>query len=507
MLRQYKYYATSLQGQVMAKLVAIIIFLFSLIVHAHQGPSFNCEKALSSTEKAICASPDLSALDFQMAVEYRQFVAGLPASQKVVALTLQRLWLKHRASDCKEQVLTTCLQEKYESWQLAIKNGALLAVEPITANVLLQDPFDPSIQWQLNKVPEPDDADNRGAESSEYVQLNVIKRGKKNNIAAGSLVKYSNIEYQNDIPTHLYYYLTAVGKFHRAYLMQLEGNGGRCYSSLIKTLKFISNDVTKEIGEVNLLDADYACDTYEKTIRNWKANKSGQLEFFYLDFKPFYYQIPFFELMLAKVDSEKNLVEKGVWVDQSATAFDGIAYTKIFNDIYQKIDLEVSNPEGVEDESCVNSIPDVNNYLRLKEVLGSYAIGFQQLQFIASNVLQPGDLEKGKIYKPLIQQTLLYLNKARAMPDWKAKLQGAAKKFPDIQATANYYYDFEMPLDVDPFVDAGFYTDKNCYAVAKSPLQHASLEEWIYLFWARRIGSGNLDVTEKLLIKALQFIK
>ena len=289
--------------------------------------------------------------------------------------------------------------------------------------------------------------------------------------------------------------------------MQLEGNGGRCYSSLIKTLKFISNDVTKEIGEVNLLDADYACDTYEKTIRNWKANKSGQLEFFYLDFKPFYYQIPFFELMLAKVDSEKNLVEKGVWVDQSATAFDGIAYTKIFNEIYQKIDLEVSNPEGVEDESCVNSIPDVNNYLRLKEVLGSYAIGFPQLQFIASNVLQPGDLEKGKIYKPLIQQTLLYLNKARTMPDWQTKLQGAAKKFPDIQATANYYYDFEMPLDVDPFVGAGFYTDKNCYAVAKSPLQHASLEEWIYLFWARRIGSGNLDVTEKLLIKALQFIK
>lgn len=67
---------------------------------ANQGPSFDCGKASTPTEHAICSSPTLSELDTKMASLYRR---GLEYSTTAEADRLkgeQRAWLKNRAAEC-----------------------------------------------------------------------------------------------------------------------------------------------------------------------------------------------------------------------------------------------------------------------------------------------------------------------------------------------------------------------------------------------------------------------
>jgi len=60
-------------------------------------PSFDCAKATTTTEKAICASPDLARLDSQIAQQYRRARSLADASLKATLLTEQRAWLKDRS--------------------------------------------------------------------------------------------------------------------------------------------------------------------------------------------------------------------------------------------------------------------------------------------------------------------------------------------------------------------------------------------------------------------------
>jgi len=70
-----------------------------------EGPSFDCAKASTPVEKAICASGDLSALDKQIADEYP---AALSIGQAKVAE--QRAWLVQRDKACAPDYATECLR-------------------------------------------------------------------------------------------------------------------------------------------------------------------------------------------------------------------------------------------------------------------------------------------------------------------------------------------------------------------------------------------------------------
>ncbi len=81
------------------------------------GPSFSCDKATAPVDRAICADPDLSALDLSLEQEFRAALAGDPAGRDDT-LRAQRAWLKGRADAChlprqgqatKEQ--TVCLAD------------------------------------------------------------------------------------------------------------------------------------------------------------------------------------------------------------------------------------------------------------------------------------------------------------------------------------------------------------------------------------------------------------
>lgn len=83
--------------RVLAVLAALLLPLSALGAQ----PSFDCAKAQSSAEEAVCASGSLAALDRETARLYKLAIAGPHASQESRAhlKTIQRGWIKGR-DDC-----------------------------------------------------------------------------------------------------------------------------------------------------------------------------------------------------------------------------------------------------------------------------------------------------------------------------------------------------------------------------------------------------------------------
>ena len=102
-------------------LVGVLLFCPVLLLLAGEGAhaaSFNCTKAQTPQEKAICASPELSAADDRMAAAYRAVLAAAPAEMKAEVLSDQRGWIRGQALACKPndpgKSLSACLTD-YEA--------------------------------------------------------------------------------------------------------------------------------------------------------------------------------------------------------------------------------------------------------------------------------------------------------------------------------------------------------------------------------------------------------
>jgi len=61
---------------------------------------FDCSKAVTPQERAICASPLLSSIDDQMTVAYKEALAGAPPDFKMQVREDQRQWLSNRDVIC-----------------------------------------------------------------------------------------------------------------------------------------------------------------------------------------------------------------------------------------------------------------------------------------------------------------------------------------------------------------------------------------------------------------------
>ena len=81
---------------------------------ANTGPSFDCDRASTPTEKAICSSETLSRLDWALATVYKKKKVKLAAgSENLAALRdKQRQWNKKRSSTCGDNV--QCLSRIYQ---------------------------------------------------------------------------------------------------------------------------------------------------------------------------------------------------------------------------------------------------------------------------------------------------------------------------------------------------------------------------------------------------------
>lgn len=88
------------------------------------GPSFDCDKAATPVEKAICADPALAAQDVELArllKEVRLGHATVDAREQL--RTLQRQWLKQRDAACGESSdRAACLAAQYRAQHERVAN-------------------------------------------------------------------------------------------------------------------------------------------------------------------------------------------------------------------------------------------------------------------------------------------------------------------------------------------------------------------------------------------------
>jgi len=97
------------------------------------GPSFDCAKASLPAEKAICASPELAALDRELASTFNDTVRNGAAAQQNRQRTAQKAWLARRNACATTADTPVCLRETYRRRivELQIQSGRIETPTPI----------------------------------------------------------------------------------------------------------------------------------------------------------------------------------------------------------------------------------------------------------------------------------------------------------------------------------------------------------------------------------------
>jgi len=127
-------------------LPAVLLFAILAAPLAAQSPSpqpgFDCSKAATPQEKAICASPELSKADAEMTAAYKAWLAAAPAGSQEAIRQSQRLWLRTRTVSCKpgdaDTPLAKCLLSSDQSrtkdlaGMIEHRSGTLFVWQPLT---------------------------------------------------------------------------------------------------------------------------------------------------------------------------------------------------------------------------------------------------------------------------------------------------------------------------------------------------------------------------------------
>jgi uncharacterized protein len=131
-------------------------FLLCVLAHA---ASFDCTKAKTAQEKAICGTPALSAADDQMAAAYKAWLAAAQPAWAAGIRQNQITWLRTRDASCPagdaNSPIASCLsniyQERIEELQQMVQHFA--GVTFVSQSVTLTAP-DPAGSEQLRAMEE-----------------------------------------------------------------------------------------------------------------------------------------------------------------------------------------------------------------------------------------------------------------------------------------------------------------------------------------------------------------
>jgi uncharacterized protein len=124
-----------------------------------QTPGFDCSKAATASEKAICASPELREADSKMTAAYRALLKAAPADAQAGIRREQSEWLRDRDAQCKDDPagLTGCLlgaeNDRTEALQRAFErhNG----VSFLSSSISLTAPDSPDTAKERQDADQP----------------------------------------------------------------------------------------------------------------------------------------------------------------------------------------------------------------------------------------------------------------------------------------------------------------------------------------------------------------
>ncbi len=95
--------------------ILALVLVFAAPAFAQGGPSFDCAKASTAVERAICKSPELAKADRDMAGIYTALVGKLSGPAKEHLIKDQGRWIGSREPACSDGPLETpqCLKMRY----------------------------------------------------------------------------------------------------------------------------------------------------------------------------------------------------------------------------------------------------------------------------------------------------------------------------------------------------------------------------------------------------------
>ena len=108
--------------------LGLVLFAFSCATHA---ASFDCKKAQSKMEKAICENPKISKLDEELAENYQAAKGKLSADAQKVFVNGQRSWVKFLSASCftdfqakpaSKEDAAKCLETEYKARVAGLKS-------------------------------------------------------------------------------------------------------------------------------------------------------------------------------------------------------------------------------------------------------------------------------------------------------------------------------------------------------------------------------------------------
>jgi uncharacterized protein YecT (DUF1311 family) len=91
-----------------------------------RGPSFDCVRATTPIERAICADASLAALDAELGEAYAAARQRVPTPERERLRAEQRAWIRERAARCGDPVDVACLRAALIERRVALEQGAAL---------------------------------------------------------------------------------------------------------------------------------------------------------------------------------------------------------------------------------------------------------------------------------------------------------------------------------------------------------------------------------------------
>ncbi len=453
---------------------------------ALSAPSFDCAKASTKIENLICENPELSEMDARMATDYRRFISAMNNEQRERAKKVQRLWLRNRDKSCRvvyelsDKSDLQCVKEAYSDWLDNISRGLLWADVALLQDVKeFRSPFGGVIANELKNRP------SGRSDSREYRYTQSLNVGGTT-LDGRADGYFGSISVNAEIYTHLSFIISDFGSEYTVARKLYRHSGGVGEDSYRETFTFLNPGKNINPSEITLREWSRITYTYERKFHDYGVTDDGNI-FFVMDGDRGYINKvavnPFGYLTYSK------------YVDKNQDAYLGRSYSSLYEML--KRHLSRINQKGSSLSSCAllgdflqiytDSFPHGNSHI-------------EQILFSLRERVSLAWIRDSHVYSDQVDVFLDYLDRIRSVPDWQSRLTSLGEH--EVYRGQRWQRVISSPDFYSPVADSGFPASDDCMSEVRSPVVGINLDEWVYLFWYRRLLKDEVDKTEE----ALRFI-